>query len=94
MSLSALKHVRVDHVENCREKYVEQVGHEHAPLVHDHHLQQSVDQKGKVANPARSQLRTEKNIVSFSLFAPENLVSLATFGRPVPRQPTHSPHPD
>ena len=30
--------------------------------------------------------------ISLSPFAPENLVSRDGFGRPVPRQPAHSPH--
>ena len=43
----------------------------------------SKDQPGKVANPARGQ-------VSLSPFTPENLVSRDAFGsRPVPRQPAH-----
>ena len=40
----------------------------------------SMDQPGKVANPARGQLNR---------FAPENLVSRDGFGSPVPRQPAH-----
>ena len=49
-----------------------------------------MDQPCKVANPARG--RTGKTIISLSPFAPENLVSREKFGRPVPRQPVHSPH--
>ena len=45
------------------------------------------DQPGKVANPSRGQLG--KMIFSLSPFAPENLVSLDGFSRPVPRQPAH-----
>ena len=48
----------------------------------------SMDQPGKVANPARGQLNREMNI-SLSAFAPENLVSRDGFGSPVPRQPAH-----
>ena len=49
----------------------------------------SVDQPGKVANPARGQLNREMNISLSALFAPENLVSQDGFGSPVPRQPAH-----
>ena len=42
----------------------------------------SMDQPGRVVNPARGQPNP---------FAPENLVSRDGFGRPVPRQPDHSP---
>ena len=48
----------------------------------------SVDQPGKVANPARGQLTGKMNI-SLSAFAPENLVSRDGFDSPVPRQPAH-----
>ena len=44
-----------------------------------------------VDNPARGQLNREINI-SLSPFAPENLVSRDGFGRPVLRQPAHSPY--
>ena len=50
-----------------------------------------MDQPGKVANLARGQLNTE-NEYSLSSFALESLVSGDGFGRPVPRQPAHSPH--
>ena len=49
---------------------------------------QSMDQPGKVANPARGQLNRENNI-PLSPCVPENLVSRAGFSRPVPRQPAH-----
>ena len=49
--------------------------------MYGHHICQSMDQPGEVANPARDQLNP---------FAPENLVSRD--GRPVPRQPVRSPH--
>ena len=48
-------------------------------------------QSGKVANPARGQMNRE-NEYSLFPFTPENLVSRDGFGRPVPRQPAHSPH--
>ena len=44
----------------------------------------SMDQPGKVANPARGQMN-----ISRSAFVPENLVSRDGFGSPVPRQPAH-----
>ena len=47
-----------------------------------------MDQSGKVASPARVQLKREMNI-SLSALAPENLVSRDEFGSPVPRQPAH-----
>ena len=56
--------------------------------MHGHHIQQSMDQPGKVANPARGQLKRKMN-VSVSAFAPENLVSRDGFGSPFPRQPAH-----
>ena len=48
----------------------------------------SMDQPGKVANPARGQLNRE-NKYFLSPFAPENLVSRDGFGCPVPREPVH-----
>ena len=48
-----------------------------------------MDQAGKVANPARSQLNMN---ISLSPFAPDNLVSRDGFDSPVPRQPAHSPY--
>ena len=47
-----------------------------------------MDQPGKVANPARGQLKRENNI-PLSPCVPENLVSRDGFSRPVPRQPAH-----
>ena len=47
-----------------------------------------MDQPGKVANPARGQLNSGKNI-PLSPCVPENLVSRDGFSRPVPRQPAH-----
>ena len=48
----------------------------------------SMDQPGKVANPAHGQLNRENNI-PLSPCVPENLVSRDGFTRPVPRQPAH-----
>ena len=56
--------------------------------MYGHHIQQSMDQPGKVANPARGQLNRENNI-PLSQCVPENLVSRDGFSRPVPRQPAH-----
>ena len=47
-----------------------------------------MDQPGKVANPARGQLKRENNI-PLSPCVPENLISRDRFSRPVPRQPAH-----
>ena len=60
-------------------------------LIHgwSHTYSKSVDQPGKVANPARGQLNREINISLSALFAPENLVSRDGFGSPAPRQPAH-----
>ena len=48
----------------------------------------SMDQPGKVANPARGQLN-RKNNIPLSPCVPENLVPRDGFSRPVPRQPAH-----
>ena len=56
--------------------------------MYGHHIWQSMDQPGKVANPARGQLNRE-NEHSLSPCVPENLVSRDGFSRPVPRQPAH-----
>ena len=48
----------------------------------------SIDQPGKVANPARGQLNRENNI-PLSPCVPENLITRDGFSRPVPRQPAH-----
>ena len=56
--------------------------------MYGHHIQQSLDQPGKVANPARGQLNRE-NKIPLSPCVPENLVSRDGFSRPVPRQPAH-----
>ena len=45
-----------------------------------------------VANPTRGQL-IMKHKFALIPFTPENLVSQAGFGRPVPRQLGHSAHP-
>ena len=52
--------------------------------MYGHTYSKRMDQPGKVANPARSQLNRKINI-SLSAFAPENLVSREGFGSPVPR---------
>ena len=56
--------------------------------MYGYHIKQSMDQPGKVANPARGQLNRENNI-PLSPCVPENLVSRNGFSRPVPRQPAH-----
>ena len=48
----------------------------------------SMDQPGKIANPACGQLNRENDLY-LSAFAPENLVSRDGFGSPVSRQPAH-----
>ena len=57
-----------------------------SPMLYSHTYSKSMDQPGKVANPARG---TGKMNISLSAFAPENLVSRDGFGSPVPRQPAH-----
>ena len=52
------------------------------------HFQQSMDQTGMIARPARGQLNRE-NVFPLPPFAPENLVSRDGLGCPVPRQPAH-----
>ena len=55
----------------------------------------SMDQPGKVANPAHGQVIRENICFPCSpslLFARENLVSRGGFGRLAPHQPAHSPH--
>ena len=56
--------------------------------MYGHHINQSMDQPGKVANPARGQLNRE-NEHSPVRCVPENLVSRDGFSRPVLRQPAH-----
>ena len=56
--------------------------------MYGHYIEQSMDQPGKVANPARGQLNRENNIPLYPC-VPENLVSRDGFSRPVPRQPAH-----
>ena len=60
--------------------------------MYDHTYSKSMDQPGKVANPARGQLNKEKQYFPLSAFAPENLVSRDGFGSPVPRQPAQCCH--
>ena len=52
--------------------------------MYGHTYSKSMDQPGKVANPARGQLNRKMNI-SLSAFVPRNLVSRDGFGSPVPR---------
>ena len=56
--------------------------------MYGHHItySKSMDEPGKVANPARGQLNREI-IISLSAFGPEDLVSRDGFDSPVPRQP-------
>ena len=58
-------------------------------IMYGHIHSKSMDQPGKVANPARGQLSREKMNISLSAFAPENLVPRDGFGSPVPRQSAH-----
>ena len=55
--------------------------------MYGHTYSKSMDQPGKVANPARGQMNREN--VSLFAFAPENLISRDGFGSPVPRQPAN-----
>ena len=57
--------------------------------MYGHTYSKSMDQPGKVANPALGQLNREIRDISLSAFAPENFVSRDGFGSPVPRQPAH-----
>ena len=54
--------------------------------MYGHTYSKSIDQPGKVANPARGQLN-RKTYFSLSPFAHDNLVSRGGFGSPVARQP-------
>ena len=56
--------------------------------MYGHKYSKRKDQLGKVANPARGQLKRAME-GSLSPFAPENLVSRGGSGSPVPRQPAH-----
>ena len=51
--------------------------------MYGHPVWQSMDQPGKVVNPARGQLNRE-NSIPLSPCVPENLVSRGRFSRPVP----------
>ena len=62
-------------------------GQSRSSFMYGHTYSKSMDQPGKVANPARGQLNVE-NEYSPSAFAPDNLVSRDGFGSPVPRQPS------
>ena len=56
--------------------------------MYGHHLQQSIDQTGKIVNPYRGQLYRELLFYcDESPFAPDNLASCDGFGRPVPACP-------
>ena len=57
--------------------------------MYGHTCSKSMDQPGKVANPARGQLKAGKINISLLAFAPENMVSRDGFGSPVPSQPAH-----
>ena len=57
--------------------------------MYGHTYGKSMDQLGKVANPARGQLNRENEDFPVPVLAPENLVSRDGFGSPVPRQPPH-----
>ena len=59
--------------------------------MYGHTFSKSMDQPGKVANPARGQLN-RKNEYFPAAFAPENLVSRDGFGSPIPRKPDHLPY--
>ena len=56
------------------------------------HINKSMDQPGKVADPARGQLNSGMS-VSLFVFAPENLVSRDGFGSLVARPPAHGLSP-
>ena len=56
--------------------------------MYGHHIYQSMDQPGKVANTVRGQLNRENNI-PLSPCVSEILVSRNGFSRPVPCQPAH-----
>ena len=59
--------------------------------MYGHTYSKSMNQLGKVANPACGELNRKNECfnISLSAFAPENLVSRDGFGSPVPRQPAH-----
>ena len=62
-------------------------------MLYSQHLQQSMDQPGKVNNPTHGFSWTGKIIFFLSPFAPpETLVSRDRFGHPVPRLPSHARH--
>ena len=48
--------------------------------IYGHTYSKSMDQPGKVANPARGQLNSGEMHISLSAFAPENLASRDGFG--------------
>ena len=53
--------------------------------MYGHTYSKSMDQPGKVASPARGQLKRKNEYFSLSAFVPESLVSRDEFGSPVPR---------
>ena len=55
-----------------------------------HHILQSMNQLGKIANTGCGQL-SRKIDIFLSPFVPESLVLRNGLGRPVPRQPAYSP---
>ena len=57
--------------------------------MYGHTYSKSMDQPGKVANPAGGQLNRQNDISLSAFFVPENLVSRDGFGSSVPRQPAH-----
>ena len=58
--------------------------------MYGHHIWGGMDQQGKVANPARGQLKRENEYFPVPVRTGE--FGLARRVRPVPRQPAHSPH--
>ena len=61
-------------------------------IVLKHVKQSGYQPRCVIANPARGQLNRGYRF-SLSPFAPKKLFSRDGFGRPVPRQYAHSPHP-
>ena len=83
--------------EQRRQQIISNVNHSYcifyACLVqYGQHIQQSMDQSDMATDPARGQLSRDFKFFPVSPIASQNLVSRDGFGRPVPRQPIHSPH--
>ena len=74
-------------INSLGEWYIVNPGSQLVSTVYGYTYSRSMDQPGKVANPARGQLNRE--IISLSPFALKNLVSRDGFGSSVPRQPAH-----